>query len=481
MSNYNTLLSDWIPVIGVEIHVQLLTKTKMFSACAWNSEESPNTLTCPVTMAYPGTLPTVNKEAVNKAVMVGKALNCTINNYSEFSRKHYFYPDLPKGYQISQYDKPICGKGCLEVDLNNSLHSINITRAHLEEDAGKMLHGTDNTSFVDYNRSGAPLIEIVTEPDFRNPELVVAFLKQLKNQLEYIDVSDCDMEKGNLRVDLNVSVMKKGSETFGIRREVKNLNSFKSVDRAIRYEVEEQIRMIKSGEIIRQSTLIWDENKSKTKVIRLKEDANDYRYFPEPDLPPLNLSDEMIDKISSNMPELPRQKFKRFQSRYKVNSDDLNFLISSKGIADYFEQTTEYSNQYAMIANWIRVYVMQILNRDKINISNFPITPMRLAEIIELLSSNKITKENAKKVFDVMILDNRKALDITNDMGLGLSVDENELKSIILDILSNNPSELERLKNGEDKLIKFFIGLVMRETKGKYPPNIIIELLRKSI
>ena len=481
MSDYKTLLSEWTPVIGVEIHVQLLTKTKMFSACAWNSGESPNTLTCPVTMAYPGTLPVINKEAVNKAVMVGKALNCAINNYSEFSRKHYFYPDLPKGYQISQFDKPICGAGYLEVDLDNALHSINITRAHLEEDSGKFLHGADNTSFIDYNRAGAPLIEIVTEPDFRGPELVVAFLKQLKNQLEYIDVSDCDMEKGNLRVDLNVSVMKKGSKEFGVRREVKNLNSFKSVDKAIRYEVEQQVQIIESGESVKQSTLIWNEDQGQTKVMRVKEDANDYRYFPEPDLPPLKLSGEMIDNISNNMPELPNQKLARFKEQYKIAVDDLKFLISSKNIANYFEETAERSDKHALIANWIRVYVMQVLNRDKIDILDFSITPVRLAQIIELLSDNKITKENAKKVFDMMISDNRSASDITQDMGLGLSVNEDELESIIQSVLSDNPNEFERLKNGEDKLIKFFMGLVMRETKGKYPPNIIIEILNKSI
>ena len=481
MSNYTTLLSDWVPVIGVEIHVQLLTKTKMFSACAWNSGESPNTLTCPLTMAYPGTLPVVNKEAVNKAVMVGKALNCIINNYSEFSRKHYFYPDLPKGYQISQFDKPICGKGYLEVDLDNALHSINITRAHLEEDSGKFLHGVDNTSFIDYNRAGAPLIEIVTDPDFRGPELVVAFLKQLKNQLEYIDVSDCDMEKGNLRVDLNVSVMKKGSKEFGVRREVKNLNSFKAVDKAIRYEVEEQVQIIESGQSIKQSTLIWNENQGQTKVMRVKEDANDYRYFPEPDLPPLSLSSEIIDAISKSMPELPNQKLERFRGQYNISDDDLKFLISNKNMADYFEEVAKNSKEYNMIINWIRVYVMQVLNRDKIDIANFSITPLRLAGIIELLSTDKITKDNAKKVFDAMLLDQRLASDIVNDMGMGLSVDKDELESIILNILSDNPAELDRLKNGEDKLIKFFMGLVMRETKGKYPPNIIIELLNKNI
>ena len=481
MNNFNTILGSWTPVIGVEIHLQLLTKTKMFSSCAWDYNESPNTLTCPVTMAYPGTLPIINKEAVIKAVMVGKALNCDINNFSEFSRKHYFYPDLPKGYQISQYDKPICGKGFLEVDLDNSSHTINITRAHLEEDSGKMLHGADNISYIDYNRSGAPLIEIVTEPDFRSPELVVAFLKKMKNQLEYIGVSDCDMEKGNLRVDLNVSVMKKNSTNFGVRREVKNLNSFRSVDRAIRYEVEEQVKMLTNNLEIQQSTLIWDEGKNETKVIRVKEDANDYRYFPEPDLPPLTLSHDMIKNILIDMPELPDQKSKRFKDEYNINNEDLKFLMSTKQISEYFEKAAKIFDKYSMIVNWIRVYIMQIVNRDKIEIENFSITPERLVEILELLSKDIITKESAKKVFDEMIGNNKMASNIVEELGLNLSNDEDELEVIIKNVLSDNPAELDRLKNGEDKLIKFFMGLVMRETKGKYPPKSIIDILNKSI
>ncbi len=481
MSNFNILLSEWTPVIGVEIHVQLLTKTKMFSSCAWDYNESPNTLTCPVTMAYPGTLPTINMEAVNKAVMIGKALNCVVNKFSEFSRKHYFYPDLPKGYQISQNDMPICGKGVLEVKLGDRQHFINITRAHLEEDSGKMLHGADNTSYIDYNRSGAPLIEIVTEPDFRSPELVVAFLKKLKNQLEYIDVSDCDMEKGNLRVDLNVSVMRSDSKEFGVRREVKNLNSFRSVDRAIRYEFEEQVRIIESKEKVKQSTLIWDETQNKTKIMRSKENANDYRYFPEPDLPALKLSNEMIEQVLSNMPELPDKKIQRFKKEYDIGDDDLDFLVSSKYIADYFEKATKYSKEYSMIVNWIRIHIMEVVNREKINIMDFPISSERLVEIVDLLSENKITKENAKRLFDVMISDDRKAYEIVDEMGLGLSNDQEELKRIVRSVLFDNPNELERLQNGEKKLIKFFMGLVMRETKGKYPPNTIIDLLNNSI
>ena len=481
MTNYNTLLYEWTPVIGVEIHVQLLTKTKMFSSCEWNYGKSPNTLTCPLTMAYPGTLPVVNKEAVHKAVMVGKALNCDINNHSEFSRKHYFYPDLPKGYQISQYDKPICGQGHLNVELDEGSHLINITRAHLEEDAGKLLHGADGDSFVDYNRSGAPLIEIVTEPDFRTPELVVAFLKQLKNYLEYIDVSDCDMEKGNLRVDLNVSVMKKNSDVFGVRREVKNLNSFRSVYKAIRYEFEEQIKILKSGEEVRQSTLIWDEDRNKTKVIRLKEDANDYRYFPEPDLPPLELSEDAINDILRNMPELPSQKINRFRKEYQISETDLKFLISSKNIADYYEQTLQFCPNHSLVANWLRVNVMEVLNKEKVDISMLSISPDRFGGLIELLSNSKITKDNAKKIFDVMLSDDRSASQIMQDLNLTISVDENELKNIVSEILSDNPDEFKRLKNGEQKLIKFFMGAIMKHTKGKYPPNIIIDILNKSV
>ena len=480
MSSYESTILNWEPVIGLEIHVQLLTKTKMFSACEWEYGKSPNTLVCPLTMAYPGTLPVVNKKAVENAIMIGKALNCKINNESEFSRKHYFYPDLPKGYQISQYDKPICGKGFLNIECNSKKYKINITRAHLEEDSGKFLHASeDNISLVDYNRSGAPLIEIVTEPDFGNPEVVDSFLKTLKNRIEYIGVSDCDMEKGNLRVDLNVSIMKKGSSELGTRREIKNLNSFRSINKAIKYEVQKQAEILESGNQVQQSTMIWSEIKNEAKVIRQKEDAHDYRYFPEPDLSPLNISDSYIEEIISSMPELPDELASRLEKKYNISGADLLFLISDKNIAFYYENILEHINQPILVLNWIRVNVMMAINRDKINIIDFPITPKRLAKLLDLLNQGKITKENANRIFEVMISDNRSASEIMTESDLEVSTDENELCAIITKIVQKFPNELERLHNGEEKLVKFFMGQIMKETKGKYPADLIIQEFEK--
>ena len=481
MNNYKSITSNWQPVIGVEIHVQLQTETKMFSPCKWQYGEPPNTLTCPVTMAYPGTLPIINKKAVNSAIMIGHALNCKINRYSEFSRKHYFYPDLPKGYQISQFDKPICGKGNLNVEFNNKNYNIAITRAHLEEDAGKLIHSLENTSLVDYNRSGAPLIEIVTEPDFRQPEVVIAFLKALKNTIEYIGVSDCDMEKGNLRVDLNVSIMKKDDLEFGIRREIKNLNSFRSVNKAIQYEVVEQAKILESGNKVKQSTMIWNENKNKTIVTRKKEDAHDYRYFPEPDLPPLIISDDEIRIILESMPELPREKSLRFKEEFNLNDYDIEFLISDKSIATYFENTLDYTTDTIQVLNWLKTHIMQVLNREKISICDFPIKPERLCQLLDLLNQQKITNDNAKKVFDVMLSNQKSPVDIISNMNLEILTDSKELSEIIKEVFNKNSNEYNRLKNGEDKLVKFFMGQVMRETKGKYPPYIIIKTLKDNI
>ena len=481
MNDYESVIQSWQPVIGLEIHLQLSTKTKMFSSCEWGYGKSPNSLTCPLTMAYPGTLPVINRKAVEKAVMIGKALNCEINNHSEFSRKHYFYPDLPKGYQISQYDKPICGKGYLDIELDSKVHRVNITRAHLEEDAGKLLHSDDSLSLVDYNRSGAPLVEIVTEPEFRNPGLVHAFLKTLKNRIEYIGVSDCNMEKGNLRVDLNVSIMKIGDSCFGTRREIKNLNSFRSVNRAIRYEVEKQATIIESGKKIKQATMIWDENKNSTNITREKEDAHDYRYFPEPDLAPLYISDSDIANILKNMPELPDELALRLKNKYNINNDGISFLVSDKNIAHYYEQVLRYIDEPSLVLNWVRSNVMKIINRDKISIVDFSITPKKLAELLDLLSKNIITKENANKIFDLMILDNLSASEIMVNLNLEVSTNEQELNSIINNVMQNFPNELDRLYNGEQKLIKFFMGQIMKESKGKYPPNLIIEELNKIV
>ena len=475
MNEYNEIVKTYQPVIGLEIHVQLSTKTKMFSACKWGYGESPNTLICPLTMAFPGTLPVINEKAVEKAIMIGKALNCKINNYSEFSRKHYFYPDLPKGYQISQFDKPICGKGYLDVKINSDIERVNITRAHLEEDAGKLIHSDDKYSLVDYNRSGAPLIEIVTEPDFRDPELVNLFLKKLKKNIEYIGASDCNMEKGNLRVDLNVSVMKKSSTNFGNRREIKNLNSFKSINKAIKYEVQKQVQIIESGMEVKQSTMIWDESTNSTHTTREKEDAHDYRYFPEPDLSPLELSDKKIDSIIAKMPELPDQLADRLKLNYNLNEESISFLLSDKYIASYFEEVVDIINKPILVIKWIKSNVMQVLNREKITINQFSIIPTDFAELMQLIDSNQITKGNAIKIFDLMLNSDLKPSKLMFNLGLEIETDNKQLNETINLIFEKFPDEFSRFKSGEKKLIKFFMGQVMKETKGKYPPKSILE------
>ena len=481
MSNYNEIVKRWQPVIGLEIHLQLSTKTKMFSSCEWGYGKSPNTLTCPLTMAYPGTLPVVNQEAVKKAIMIGKALNCNINNHSEFSRKHYFYPDLPKGYQISQYDKPICGKGYLDLKTESDSFRVGITRAHLEEDAGKFLHDEKSDSLVDYNRSGAPLVEIVTEPDFRSPELVDLFLKTLKNRIEYIGASDCNMERGNLRVDLNVSIMSVGDSQFGTRREIKNLNSFRSINKAIKYEVQKQASIIESGGDIKQSTMIWSELENKTNVTREKEDAHDYRYFPEPDLAPLHISTSYIEDIISQMPELPDELALRLKEQYNLNDAGVAFLISDKNIASYYEQVVQEINNPNLVLNWIRTNVMSVINRDKIDIDEFSVRPSRLAELLKLLDNQKVTKQGADQIFKTMTLNSQSALEIMKELKLEVSINQDDLSGIINQIIKSFPKELARLQKGEEKLIKFFMGQVMKESKGKYSPQLIIQELNKII
>ena len=479
MINYEEIIKAWQPVIGLEIHVQLSTKTKMFSSCKWGYGESPNSLICPLTMALPGTLPVINKKAVEKAVMIGKALNCKINNKSVFSRKHYFYPDLPKGYQISQFDQPICGKGFLDVEINSEMKRVNITRAHLEEDAGKLMHTDNQFSLVDYNRSGAPLIEIVTEPDFRDPQLVDLFLKKLKNTIEYIGVSDCNMEKGNLRVDLNVSVMKRKSKNFGNRREIKNLNSFKSIKKAIMYEVQKQVQIIDSGHQIKQSTMIWDEATSSTHVTREKEDAHDYRYFPEPDLSPLELTDKKIESIISKMPELPDQLAQRLKSNYNLNEESISFLKTDKDVADYFEEVIVVINKPNLVINWIKSNVMQVIKREKITINEFKIKPARLAELIKLIDNGQTTKDNASKIFDSMLESNLEPEEIMSELGLEIATDNNALTKVIISIFEEFPDEYKRCKSGENKLVKFFMGQAMKKTKGKYPPSSIMDEIKK--
>ena len=466
-------MKNWQLTVGLEVHIQLSTKTKMFCQCLSKYGEDPNSLTCPICLAMPGALPIINQEAINMAIKLSHALDFKVNNNTSFSRKNYYYPDLPKGYQITQFNDPICEQGKLEIEHNSKKYAIGITRAHLEEDSGKLIHHSDNTSFIDLNRAGSPLIEIVSEPELHSSEHAKLYLEKLKQIIKYIAISDCDMEKGNLRVDINVSVNQKGDSKLGTRREVKNLNSFKSVQRAIDYEYEKQIELIESGHTIEQSTLTWDEKNNITKVIRKKEDAHDYRYFPEPDLPHLHISNKEIENIGKIIPELPDAKFDRFLSSYSLKKQDLLKIISDIELADYFESLVQITKLPQQVSNWLLGEILAYIKKENISIKNLPIDKERISELIVLFDNGKITNINAKKIFMMMISDKRTPNQIMNEEKMMILEDDNFLDNLIQNVFKNHENEFNRLKNGEMKLIGFFMGQIMQEAKGKADPQSI--------
>ena len=419
----------------------------------------------------PGALPVLNEKVIELGIRLGLAFNFTINKHSEFARKNYFYPDSPKGYQISQFEFPINENGYMDVELSGGTKRIGITRAHLEEDAGKLIHQKDK-SVVDLNRCGTPLIEIVSEPHMCSVEDVRAYLDQLKQTIQYIDVSDCDMEKGNLRVDLNVSLRKIGETELGIRREVKNLNSFRFVEKAIKYEISKQAEILESGGEVVQSTLLWDEKQNRSYIIRTKEDAPDYRYFPDPDLPPVKITQQQIDKINSQMPELPLTKVKRFLVDYSLNSVDVERLISDQKIAQFFEDAVKYGAEPQKVANWILVHLTREIKELKQTLDEIQLTPKMLAELILLIDQGKITDVLARDIFKKMISNGQSASTIIKSDNISVaSVDE--IGDVISQTLLKFPKELERFKGGDVKLKGFFMGKLMRETRGKADPKVL--------
>jgi len=470
------LFSDkWEMVIGLEVHVQLNSKTKMFTPTNWSYGESPNTQICPITLGYPGTLPMINSEAVRKGILIGLSLNCDINTITKFSRKHYFYPDLPKGYQITQFDKPLCEDGFIDIENKK----IRILRAHLEEDAGKSIHTLEGDALIDYNRCGAPLLEIVSEPDMSSADEAMEYLKSLKEIISSIGASDCNMEKGNLRVDLNISVMPIGSKTFGTRREVKNVNSFRNVEKAIHYEYNYQCSRIESGEDIDQETLLWDDNNEVTKSIRTKEDAHDYRYFPEPDLPPLKVSNELIEEIKNTMPELPNQIRLDLSEKYKLNKDQIDYLLGNRKLLNYFRQLCGESFKNSIkYYNWLSIEVVKYLKDKNLSITEFPIPIKDLRQLIDLEINNKIDHSMAKKIFSKLVSSDQKFSEIITDINTENNSSD-DLKDCINSILKQNQEEHDRLINGEIKLVNFFIGLVMKTSKGKYSPADISKYLNE--
>ncbi len=467
-------------VIGLEVHAQLLTDTKIFCGCSNKFGETPNENTCPVCTGQPGSLPVLNKKVVEFAIKAGLATDCKINKRSIFARKNYFYPDLPKGYQISQYELPICEHGKIKINVNGKEKEIGITRIHMEEDAGKLSHeGIDrNSSYVDFNRTGTPLIEIVSEPDIRSPEEAAEYLKQLRNTVVYLGICDGNMEEGSFRCDANISLRPKGSDKFGTKTELKNMNSFRNVQKALEYEIKRQKEILEEGGVIVQETRLWNADKGITESMRSKEEAHDYRYFPDPDLLPLIIDDSWIEEIKKSIPELPYEKEKRFIQQYKISRDDADVLVSSKILAQFFEDTVKYCNDPVAANNWIRVELLGSLNYEGKSIEECKLTPEHIGELISLIKKGTISGKIAKTVFREMYETLKKPEQIVKEKGLTQISDEGELKGIIENIIKNSPAQVEQYKNGKTKVFGFFVGQVMKATKGQANPQVVNRLLK---
>jgi len=469
-------------VIGLEVHAELLTKTKIFCNCTTEFGGEPNTHVCPVCLGLPGTLPVLNKKVVEYAVKAGLALNCEISKFSKMDRKNYFYPDLPKAYQISQYDLPLCKNGYVEIETSDGVKKkIGLTRIHIEEDAGKLMHENVDGSLVDYNRTGVPLIEIVSEPDMRTPEEAYLYLTKLKSVLEYSEVSDCKMQEGSLRVDTNVSVRPAGSKEFGTKIELKNLNSFKAVQRALEYEIKRQIKLIENGEKVVQETRRWNEQKGITEAMRSKEEAHDYRYFPDPDLVPIIVSDEWKEEIRKSLPEMPEHKKERFVAQYGIPEYDASVITASKPLADFFEKCVlEYSSAKT-VSNWIMGEMMRLLKETGKEVEEVLIKPHQMASLLNLIDNGTITGSIAKTVFEEMFATGKNPEEIVDEKGLKQLSNEDELRKIALKVIEDNPKSVEDYKNGKDKAIGFLVGQIMKATKGKANPQLANKILLEEL
>lgn len=474
------LLEIWEPVIGLEVHAQLATETKMFCRCRRTYGARPNTHTCPVCLGYPGVLPVLNDKAVESAIRIGQAVDCQVRGLSRFARKNYFYPDLPKGYQISQYDEPLCEFGKLSFYLEDGTEkTVGITRIHLEEDAGKTIHGAENESYIDFNRCGTPLVEIVSEPDMRTPEEARRYVERLKQTLEYTGVSQADMEKGNLRCDANISIRPIGREKLGTRTELKNLNSFRSLERALTYEINRQIQVLEDGGEVIQCTLNWDEATGQSRLMRTKEEADDYRYFPEPDLVPVVVNDELLGEVRKTLPELPAAIEARFTATYGLRLLDVEILTRTKELAAYYEAVVAEGVEPSDAAQWILGEVLRVLKEEYLEIQDFSLAPAGLAELIKLVKESTINRNTGKSVFDKMLQDGLSARAIVERDQLAQVSDTGTLEKAVRDAVVGNPKEFERYKNGDNKLFGYFMGQVMAATKGKGDPQAVRGLLQK--
>ena len=473
---------DYEVIIGLEVHAELSTKTKIFCSCPTKFGAAPNTQTCPICMAMPGTLPVLNEKVVEYAVKAGLATNCEISRNSKNDRKNYFYPDLPKAYQISQYDKPLCEHGYVEIDTKEGKKKIRLTRIHIEEDAGKLNHDEfAGGSLVDLNRAGVPLIEIVSEPDLRGSEEVEAYLRKLKSILEYIEVSDCKMQEGSFRADVNVSVRKKGDSKLGTRTEMKNMNSFRSITRAIEYEVDRQIDVIEDGGEVEQETLRWDDVSGKTFPMRDKEDAQDYRYFPDPDLVAIKLSEEYIENIKKSLPELPESRKERYLKEYQLSEKDANIITSSKYLSDLFEGAIKVCNNPKAVNNWIISDISRILNETEMEPIEIPFDSQQLGKLIILIDKGTISSSIAKKVLVEMFEHPRDPEDIIDEKGWVQVSDEGAIKDVVLKVLEANPQSVADYKGGKDKALGFLVGQAMKETRGKANPQMLNQMFLEEL
>jgi len=473
---------DYEIVIGLEIHAELSTKSKIYCSCTTEFGGEPNTHCCPICTGMPGVLPVLNKKVVEYAVRAGLATNCTIPEFSKQDRKNYFYPDLPKAYQTSQYDLPLCKNGYVDIEVGGTSKRIGITRIHIEEDAGKLMHDEwDTASLVDYNRCGVPLIEIVTEPDMRSAEEARVFLEKIKAILQYIGVSDCKMQEGSLRADINLSVRPKGQKEFGTRTEMKNLNSFKAIVRAIESEARRQINEIESGEVIVQETRRWDDNKGISYAMRNKEEAHDYRYFPEPDLVPIVVDREWLEQIRASLPELPDARKKRYIEEFGLPEYDASILTGSKALADFFEEAVSKSKNAKAVSNWMMGDLMRLLKDRDMEAEDIPFPAEYLAKLISLIDKGTISGTIAKKVFEKMFDTKKDPEAIVKEEGLEVVSDESTLRAVVRKVLENNAQSVADYKGGKEKAFGFLVGQAMKETKGKADPKLINKLLREEL
>ena len=470
-------------VIGLEIHAQMKTNSKIFCSCTTTFGNPPNTNTCPICLGMPGVLPVLNKTVVESAIALGLATNCTIRQWNQFARKNYFYPDLPKGYQISQFDLPICEHGHVNININNTPRQIGITRIHMEEDAGKLIHDDrEPKSYVDLNRAGTPLLEIVSEPDLRSPEEATAYLRKLHAIVTYLNICDGNMQEGSFRCDANISLRPVGQEKLGTRTELKNMNSFRNVQKALEYEVRRQRDMLLDGESVLQQTLLWDPDKQRTNAMRGKEEAHDYRYFPDPDLVPVIIDDAWIEHVQEGLPELPETKLARFINELHLGEEEATILTSERPLADYFEAALAEYNNGKKLGNWILTEVMRELKgAEGMDIANFPVKPVELGKLMAMIEKGIISGKIAKTVFEEMIKSGKAANTIVKEKNLIQNSDEGEILQMVQDILTANPEQVADFKNGKTKLMGFFVGQLMKVSKGKANPQMANKLFGQEL